>query len=206
MKGWRSPRLRRALVIAVIAALPLGAFVPAALATTVNFFGYANLTANNPPASSCFSGSVAGLACSGWTEWDYSQAGWNSGHSGWTLGFLCQADFTVHGRLFLGYEGFDTYTAQWSDYCPGHYNRAVVEHVNDGNGSYNYLQGRGLKFPDSRGRQNHEESDVHRWRRGDYRCRNRRSRGFLEQWRSWRDSAATTVNQLWNANGTLDIQ
>lgn len=147
MKDWRSPRLRRALVIAVIAALALGAFVPTALATTVNFFGYANLTANNPPASSCFSGSVAGLACSGWTEWDYSQAGWNSGHSGWTLGFLCQADFTVHGRLFLGYEGFDTYTAQWSDYCPGHYNRAVVEHVNDGNGSYNYLQGRGLKFP-----------------------------------------------------------
>jgi hypothetical protein len=146
MKGWRPPLLRSALVIAVIAALALGALVPVALATTVNYFGYANLTANNPPASSCFSGSASGLACSGWTDWDYSQAGWNSGQSAWALGFLCQADGLVHGRLFYGTEGFGTYTAQWSDYCPGHYNRAAVEHVNGGNGSYNYLQARALKF------------------------------------------------------------
>jgi hypothetical protein len=134
-------------VIAVIAAFSLGAFVPAALATTVNYFGYANLTASNPPASSCFSGSVAGLACTGWTQWDYSQADWNSGQSAWALGFLCSADGLVHGRLFSGLEVFKTYTAQWSDYCPGHYNRVAVEHVHGDYGSYNYLQGRALKFP-----------------------------------------------------------
>ena len=146
MKRWRPSLSRHGLVFAVIAVLALGALVPPALATTVNYFGYANLTASNPPAGSCISGSVAGLACSGWTDWDYSQADWNSGHSGWTLGFLCQADFTVHGALFFGYEAFGTYTAQWSAYCPGHYNKAAVEHVNDGNGSYNYLQARALKF------------------------------------------------------------
>ena len=146
MKGWRPPFSYRALMIAVIAALSLGALVPAALATTVNYFGYANLTANNPPANSCFSGSVAGLACTGWTQWDYSQADWTSGHSAWALGFLCQADGLVHARLFYGSEAFNTYTATWSDYCPGHYNRVAVEHVNGGGGSYNYLQARALKF------------------------------------------------------------
>ena len=145
MKRWRLSLSRRALVITVIAVLSLGALVPAALATTVNYFGYANLTASNPPAGSCISGSTAGLACSGWTDWDYSQAGWNSGQSAFVLGFLCQADLTVWGRPFSGTEGFGTYTAQWSTYCPGHYNKAAVGHLNGPYGSYNYLQGRAIK-------------------------------------------------------------
>lgn len=145
MKGWRPSLSRHGLVIAVIVVLAFGALVPPALATTVNYFGYANLTASNPPAGSCISGSVAGLACSGWTDWDYSQAGWNSGQSAWVLGFLCQYDLTVHGRLFNGLEGFNTYTVQWLDFCPGHYNKAAVGHVNGPYGSYNYLQGRAIK-------------------------------------------------------------
>lgn len=153
MKDRRPPRLRRALLTAVIAALSLVVLVPAALATTVNYFGYANLTANNPPASSCFSGSVAGLACSGWTEWDYSQAGWNSGHSGWTLGFLCQADFTVHGRLFFGYEAFGTYTAQ----CPTIALRITTEQLSStsatATGPTTTSRAVRSSSPDSRGRQ-----------------------------------------------------
>ncbi|MBX6370549.1 MAG: hypothetical protein IRZ04_21475 [Rhodospirillales bacterium] len=120
---------------------------PVALATTVDYFGYANLTANSPPSGSCFSGSVAGLACSGWNYWDYSQADWNSGRSAWILGFLCQADGNVYGRLFTGGESFSTYTLLWSDVCPGHYNRAVVAHTSGGTETYNYLQGRALIFP-----------------------------------------------------------
>ena len=138
---------RRALVVAAIVVLALGVFVPAAFATTTNFFGYANLTASNPAADSCFSGSEAGLACSGWANWDYSQADWTSGHSGWILGFLCQADGKVHGLYRTGFEPFNTYTELWSDDCLlGHYNRAVVAHYPNGNGSYNYLQGRAIKF------------------------------------------------------------
>jgi len=147
MKRWKLPVRRRIALIVAVVGLALAVFVPTALATTVNYWGYANLTASNPPAGSCFSGSIAGLACSGWSNWDYSQAGWNSGRSAWILGFLCQYDGNVHGRLFYGSEAFSTYTILWSDWCPGHYNRAVVSHVNGGTETYNYLQGRALIYP-----------------------------------------------------------
>lgn len=93
----RSLLRRRSAVAATVVALVAIVMAPVAFATTVNYFGYANLTANNPPSGSCFSGSVAGLACSGWNYWDYSQADWNSGRSAWILGFLCQADGNVYG-------------------------------------------------------------------------------------------------------------
>lgn len=149
MIGWTARLSRRALLIGAVVVFAFGVLVPAALATTTNYFGYANLTANNPAADSCFAGSEAGLACSGWASWDYSQAEWNSGRGEWVLGYICQADGKIHGRLFYGTESFNTYTILWSDPdygCPGHYNRVAVAHVSDLYGSYNYLQGRAIKF------------------------------------------------------------
>ena len=129
----------------MIVGLALGVLVPVALATTTNYFGYANLTASNPPANSCGSPSVAGLACSGWSNWDDSEGDWISGHSGWVLGFVCQSDGLLWGYTFSGYEAFGTYSTHYSTYCPGHYNRVAVYHFANGNGTYNYLQGRAIK-------------------------------------------------------------
>ncbi len=147
MKRWKLPLQRRAATLAAVVGVMLAAVVPAALATTTAYWGYDNLTANNPPANSCFSGSHSGIACSGWNYWDYSEAAWNRGRSSWTLGFLCQADGLIHGRLFAGSETFKTYDVLWSDYCPGHYNRDAVAHINGGSESYNYLQARDVIYP-----------------------------------------------------------
>jgi|SRR5579885_970289 len=115
-------------------------------ATTTAYWGYNNLTASNPPAGTC-PGAVAGIACDGWNNWDYSEADWNSGRSSWTLGFICQSDGLLWGHLYSGSETFKTYDQLWSTYCPTHYNRTAVAHVNGGSESYNYLQARSVIYP-----------------------------------------------------------
>jgi hypothetical protein len=117
-----------------------------ALASTTVYWGYNNLTASNPPAGSCPS-SAAGVACSGSQNWDYSEADWNSGNGAWMLGFICQSDGLLHGRVFSGNEAKKTYDWLWSDSCPTHYNRAAVAHISGGSGTYDYLQARALIFP-----------------------------------------------------------
>jgi len=59
--------------------------VGSAKATTHIYWGYNNLTASNPPAGTC-PNSVAGIACSGWGNWDYSQVDWTSGSGYFTFG------------------------------------------------------------------------------------------------------------------------
>jgi hypothetical protein len=137
---------RRLCLIGVTATAALALAVDAAFGSTTVYWGYNNLTANNPPAGTC-PGATSGVACSGWNNWDYSEADWNSGRSTWTLGFWCQSDGRIHGRLFFGYETFKTYDMLWSTYCPTHYNKAAVAHVNGGTETYNYLQARALHFP-----------------------------------------------------------
>lgn len=62
MTRWKLPISRRAALLVAVAGLALAVFVPAALATTTTYWGYNNLTASNPPANTCFSGSAAGIA------------------------------------------------------------------------------------------------------------------------------------------------
>jgi hypothetical protein len=147
MTRWKLPMSRRAVLLLAVAGLALAVFVPVALATTTPYWGYNNLTSSNPPANTCFSGSAAGIACSGWNNWDYSEADWTSGRSSWTLGLLCQSDGLIHGKLFYGSETFKTYDVLWSTYCPTHYNRDAVAHINGGTQTYNYLQARDVIYP-----------------------------------------------------------
>jgi hypothetical protein len=51
-----------------------------ASATTVNYWGYNNMTKSNPPSGTC-SSERAGVACSGWNYWDRSQIAYNSGNA-----------------------------------------------------------------------------------------------------------------------------
>jgi hypothetical protein len=130
------------LAVVVGASIAAVAFVASpASATTTNYWGYNNLTASNPPAGTC-PGSIAGIACSGWNNWDYSQADWNSGSGSFVLGFICSSDGLLHGRVISGTP--NTYTDLWSSDCPTHYNKAAVAHYS---GTYNYLQARALIFP-----------------------------------------------------------
>jgi hypothetical protein len=133
----------RVVLIALIAALVAG--VSIAGAATTNYWGYGNLSASNPGAGTC-PGSSAGVACAGSANWDYSQVGWNSGRSAFSYGFICQSDGLLWGPALSGQESFGTYTALWSSWCPGHYNKAAVAHLSGGGGTYNYLQGRGIIY------------------------------------------------------------
>jgi len=137
-------RFRLGLVGAIIAATLV--FAAIAGATTTAYWGYNYLTASNPSAGTC-PGAVAGIACDGWNNWDYSEAGWNSGRSSWTLGFICQSDGLLWGHLYSGSETFTTYDQLWSTFCPTHYNRTAVAHINGGTESYNYLQARSVIYP-----------------------------------------------------------
>ena len=140
--------MRRERVLASVAALAVVAMtivVAGAQAATTVYWGYNNLTASNPPAGTC-PGSASGIACSGSNNWDFSQVDWTSGRSSFALGFICSSNGLLVGRLMSGSEAFNTYTVRWSDYCPTHYNRAAVAHLNGGSGSYNYLQARALIF------------------------------------------------------------
>jgi hypothetical protein len=135
---------RRAAVVALVGvALVAGASI--ARAATTNYWGYGNLSASNPAAGTC-PGSPAGVACSGWAYWDYSQIGWNSGRSAFAYGFICQSDGVFWGPAFGGSESFGTYSALWSNWCPSHYNKVAVVHLSGGGGTYNYVQGRGLIY------------------------------------------------------------
>lgn len=143
----RSRKSMRASMAAFCATcfLSLTVWATPALGTTVNYWGYGNLTANNPPAGNC-PGSAKGIACSGWDYWDYSRVAWTSGRSAFAFGFICQSDGLLWGRPLSGQESFDTYTVLWSSYCPTHYNRVAVAHLAGGQGTYNYLQARALIF------------------------------------------------------------
>jgi len=134
----------RRIAIPVASMLVALTWILSAHAATTVYWGYNNLTASNPPANTC-PNSAAGIACSGSNNWDYSQVHWTQGQSRFVVGFICSSDGLLWGRLMFGDEGFGTYTVLWSTYCPGHYNRAAVAHV-DGAGSYNYLQARALIF------------------------------------------------------------
>jgi hypothetical protein len=142
--SWKAMRVR-VVALCVTCLVALAVWITPALGTTVNYWGYNNLTANNPPAGTC-PGAISGLACSGWSNWDYSQVDWTSGRSAFAFGFICGYDGILWARPMSGQEAFQTYTVHWYDYCPTHYNRAAVNHRPNGEGTYNYLQGRGLIF------------------------------------------------------------
>jgi len=141
----RTPLPRVAISLSVVAVAALVLWASNALATTVVYWGYNYLTASNPPAGTC-PGAASGIACSGWNNWDYSQVDWTSGRSSFTLGFICSSNGLLVGRLMFGTESFGTYTVLWSNYCPTHYNRAAVAHIDGGSQTYNYLQARALIF------------------------------------------------------------
>lgn len=136
-------RIATALCVTWIAAAVLAS---AAWASEYVYWGYNNLTAPNPPAGTC-PGATSGIACDGWNYWDYSRVDWNSGRSAFTFGFICSYDGLLWGRVMSGDETFKIYDALWSTYCPTHYNRTAVAHLNGGSESYNYLQSRSLIFP-----------------------------------------------------------
>jgi hypothetical protein len=120
-----------------------------ARATTTNYWGYNNMTKNNPSAGTC-SSQGAGFACSGWNNWDRSQIDWNSGNAVFIFfGFQNCAGCTNYGTQA-------TYAKTWTllrtDYnsmycnCINTYNRATVAY-DDGNlSTYAYLQGRAIIF------------------------------------------------------------
>jgi hypothetical protein len=108
-------------------------------------WGYNNLSATNPPAHTCSDpDSIAGIACSGWSNWDYSQVDWNSGSARFVIGFICSSNRLLVGRVHGASEPKTTYTEVYYDWCPGHYNKVAVAHFD---GTYNYLQSRALIFP-----------------------------------------------------------
>ncbi len=106
------------------------------------YWPYNYLTKNNPSAGTC-PNSAAGVVCTGWNYWDESDADWNSGTGSFVVGFICSFDGQLWGRLLWGDETPKTYGAWWSSYCPTHYNRAAVAHVEPSYfGTYNYLRAR----------------------------------------------------------------
>jgi hypothetical protein len=135
-------RQRRWLIGLLVVSLAL-VLAAAAAATTHIYWGYNNLTASNPPAQTC-PGWYAGVACSGWGNWDYSQVDWTSGSARFVFGFVCQSDGLLHyGRVYGDGDTKTTYTVFYASLCPGHYNKAGVAHYD---GTYNYLQARALVF------------------------------------------------------------
>lgn len=134
------------LLVGVVASVAL-VVIPTALGREVSYWGYNNLTANNPAAGTC-PGAASGVACSTKGNWDESDADWNSGQGSFAVGFICQSDGLLHGRLLYGNETPQTYGAWWSTYCPTHYNRAAVAHVDPSfYGTYNYLRARVQIWP-----------------------------------------------------------
>jgi hypothetical protein len=81
---WGARRWRGATITATALA-GLALLAQLALASTTVYWGYNNLTATNPPAGTC-PGSTAGIACSGFQNWDYSEADWTAGDGAWVLG------------------------------------------------------------------------------------------------------------------------
>jgi hypothetical protein len=143
------PQRRGTLTIAFLSLATAAALMLPSTAfgeTINNYFGYANLTASNPPAGTC-PGSIAGIACSGNANWDYSQTTWNSGEAYFDLGFICSSNGILVGHSEGGNFDYGKYTVLWSDYCPGHYNRTAIAHLSGATSTYNYLQARGLIFP-----------------------------------------------------------
>jgi hypothetical protein len=139
-----SRRFRHRLAI-VLALVSVGVVPVAAEATTINYWGYGNLTLSNPASGTCPS-QPSGFPCSGWNNWDYSQVDWNSGQGSFRLGFICQGTGYLTGPQFYGNEGFQTWTVAWT-VCPTHYNRSGVEYITNIYGTYDYLQARALIFP-----------------------------------------------------------
>jgi hypothetical protein len=132
------------VVVAVVAA---AAVVSGASGySTDTYWGHNNLTASNPPAGTC-PGSAAGIACTGWNYWDESDVHWHSGTAYFTPSFICGSDGLLHGPARGGpYDPPGTYGAWWSTWCPGHYNRVSVAHLNF-NSSYNYIHAFWQKWP-----------------------------------------------------------
>lgn len=128
-------------VAAVIAFAMIAA--SSAAARSGNYWGFNNLSASNPPAGqACSVAGVGGWACTGFNNWDQSDADWRGGHGAFVVGFICGDDGLLWGAPHGGYEGFGVYAAWWSTYCPfTHYNRVAVAHREPSPyGSYNYLQ------------------------------------------------------------------
>ncbi len=145
--GVRRPACCR-VGIAVLGALLALSASATALARGDHYWGYDNLSHTNPASGTC-PGGAAGLACTGWNNWDESDADWTSGRANFLVGFICQADGLLWGPIHGGNgESFALYGAWWSTWCPTHYNRVAVGHYEPSyDGSYNYLQGRWQIFP-----------------------------------------------------------
>jgi len=124
-----------AALAAVVAALALAGTAGAAV---TNYYGYAWISSTSPPAGTC-PGWDAGMACSGWNYWDYSQID------------IRTTAIVIYGFIFRGgwfhmryVWGPATYTALWSSFGSSatHYNRAGCRR----HASPAYVQCRALIF------------------------------------------------------------
>lgn len=128
--------MRRSIAFVILCAALL--VIPAgADATTVNYWGFNNLSGSNPPAGSCsFFTFPSGYVCSGWNYWDRSQVQNNSGGQ-INLGFVDN-----QGSYFsVSRSGIATYTVYRTDFqFVPLYNRVMCSH---GPGT-NYVQCRAI--------------------------------------------------------------
>jgi hypothetical protein len=132
------------LVVAALVGLTLFVAPPGSAGTTNNYWGYNNMTSSNP-AAGCPGNGLAGIACSGWNNWDRSQVDYNSGSA--TL------RVAMNGSGSGDYYGFsvssaNVYTLIRNDWNAAHptlyiqpYNRAACLYLS---GSYAYIQCRAI--------------------------------------------------------------
>jgi hypothetical protein len=134
--------------VAAITALVL-LFPAASFATTVNYWGYNNMTKSNPPSGTC-SSERAGFACSGWNYWDRSQIAYNSGDAVIFWGMENCAGCALRGYTALS-PGVGTFIrTQWNqdnpDFPVNPYNRAVCVFADGSRNTYAYVQCRAIIF------------------------------------------------------------
>jgi hypothetical protein len=141
-------RRRQSGLVAAIAALTL-LFPATAFATTVNYWGYNNMTKSNPPSGTC-SSERAGVACSGWNYWDRSQIAYNSGNAVILYGMENCAACAWRGYTALS-PGVGTFIrTQWNqdnpDFPVNAYNRALCAFADGSLNTYAYIQCRAIIF------------------------------------------------------------
>jgi hypothetical protein len=123
--------------IAVLAAMLLLAVPGAAMATTVNYWGFNYLSPTNPPGWTCSSIQYAGYACVSYTNgWTTSEVQNNSGGQ-ITVGFLdTYGTYTAVDRS--GIATYDVYTSS------GHWGTPPFRPGCGHGGGTNYVQCRAI--------------------------------------------------------------
>jgi hypothetical protein len=141
-------RRRQSRLLGVAAAFTL-LFPTTALATTVNYWGFNNMTKSNPPAGTC-SSERAGVACSGWNYWDRSQLAYNSGNATMFWGMENCAGCAWRGYTALSPGVWTLIRTQWNLDFPSSpinpYNRALCAFADGSLNTYAYVQCRAIIY------------------------------------------------------------